>query len=130
MTESRKSRFVGKSELTTVELEGGDWVKIPARLSFGFVEDFQAAQEKEGMGKVAEFLAQMIKEWNLVDDQGVIAPIDLEHLRALELKDVMDIATKINEKITDLVDVPKAESPQSNAPSEDTAEATVQSSTT
>jgi len=54
-------RFVNENEFTTIDVGDGDWVKIPARLSYGFVAQFEDVKEGTNvkqLDKIAGMLAQ------------------------------------------------------------------------
>lgn len=109
----KKSRFVDPKELKKIDLGDGDWVKIPTRFSYGFVEKFSEAQGKD-TDKITGFLVQFIKEWNLEKD-GIVAEITIDNLRELET----DIVKIITEEITSMLSLPKVPSPQLNEASEE-----------
>lgn len=109
------SRFVKSDELRQIDLGDGDWVKVPARYSYAFVQEFAQAQESNDLKRTAGFLLQMIKEWNLKDGEEV-ALIDQEHIEALEV----DTFRVILEKITETLSVPKVEKSESVKLFEDT----------
>lgn len=101
------SRFVDPNELRQIDIGDGDWVKVPVRFSYGFIEQFQEAQGSD-TEKAAQFLEQMIKKWNLKLPSGEVAPIDVDHIRTLEVATFM----LIMENVTKGLDIPKEEKPQ------------------
>lgn len=99
------SRFVSKSPLVHVDLGSDEWVKVPAKLSFGFVEEFGDVQtDEKKTEKVVKLLSSVIKEWNLKDEAGAVVPITEASIRDLDMK----TALVILEKATKMLEVPKA----------------------
>jgi hypothetical protein len=83
-------RFVDDNELQTVDMGDGDWIKIPAKLSYGFVSKFGDMKKEVApgdVGKVLGFLVGLVKEWNFkMNKEGdEIAPITEEYLNMLDI---------------------------------------------
>lgn len=97
-------RFVDDNELQTVDMGDGDWIKIPTRLSYGFVSQFGDMKTGENdMGKIMGFLVKLVKEWNFQLSDGTVAPITQETLSKLEIGTI----NKMVESITPLMTVEK-----------------------
>lgn len=89
-------RFVEDDELKTIELGDGDWVKIPSRLSYGFVSKFnESGVKSDEMSKITDLLVQVIKEWNLKTRDGAVAPISKEFLVRLDVDTIKTLVTEI-----------------------------------
>lgn len=108
----RKSRFVDPSKFERIELGDGDWVEIPARLAYEFVENFQFMDNVND--RINGVLIHAIKNWNLVDANGEPAEITIENIKMLDTTDIFKIFVAVNEKVDSQLSVPKAEKPQSN----------------
>lgn len=109
----RKSRFVDEDDLLTIDLGAGDWVKIPRRFSYGFSEHFQQNTKGDDKSQIAEMLQKIIREWNLLDFGNVnIAPININNIKALEIKDLMKILEVAKEQMG-VDEIPKKEQPVS-----------------
>jgi len=91
-------RFVNENEFTTIDVGDGDWVKIPARLSYGFVAQFEDVKEGTNvkqLDKIAGMLAQCIKDWNFKMENDEVAPINKEMISKLEIPTVKLIVGEI-----------------------------------
>ena len=104
------NRFVTNSDLKQIDLGDGDWVKIPKRFSYGFVEKFGDLAEADGgkgerMMSMLEFL---VREWNLKDETGSVVAISKETLRTLELETAMQIMKEATDSLT----IPKGLMPE------------------
>ena len=109
------NRFVKPGDLLQIDLGDGDWVKVPSRFSYGFVQNFSDIETGD-VKKIAGFLLQMLKEWNLKDGDE-IAEIDQEHLESLDV----DTFKTIMEAVTKLLTLPKVEKLGSEGQSEEVA---------
>lgn len=109
----RKSRFVDAAEFIQVDLDSGDWIRIPKTLSYEQMRELQASSidEKE---KVTNFLAKVIKEWNLIDTSGVVAPINAEFIMKLSADDMIKIMEPID-RMVEKLNIPKGVPPRSAA---------------
>lgn len=102
---TRACRLVKESNLQTIELGGGDWVKIPTKFSAGFVEDYSSSSDEEK--KDSHLLAKSIKEWNLLDENGQLLPINVDIVRQLSLEDMNTILDAILKAVGKVKKVPK-----------------------
>ena len=100
------SRFVDPTELKQIDLGDGDWVKIPARVSWEIAEDFTTSELPEGKKGIL-MLRTFIKEWNLKDKEGNIPKITEENIKKLDLPTLNKIGDEIGTLIEMDVDVKK-----------------------
>ncbi len=109
------SKFVSDSDYSEIDIGDGDWVRVPKRLSFGFVEKYGGVGGTD-MEKTAQFVSQVIKSWNLKEEDGTDAPVTIENVRRLD----METCKLIVEKATEMLfNFPKGGSPLSSVPSAD-----------
>jgi len=87
-------KLVDENELMTIDMGDGDWVKIPARLSFGFVSEFQGVTG-ENVEKTATFLLKLLKEWSIKDENGLMLPITKENVLKLDIPSLVAITAAI-----------------------------------
>jgi len=83
-------RFVDDNELQRVNMGDGDWIEIPAKLSYGFVSQFGDMKKEGGtlaMEKVMGFLVKLVKNWSFkaTKDGDEIAPINEENIKRLDI---------------------------------------------
>lgn len=109
----RKSRFVDDTEFIQIDLDSGDWVRIPKTITYAQMRELQVTSidEKE---KVTNFLIKVIKEWNLLDTSGVVAPINGDYISRLSADDMLKIMGPIDQMVEKL-NLPKVVSPRSVA---------------
>jgi predicted DNA-binding antitoxin AbrB/MazE fold protein len=89
------SRFTRFDELKKIDLGDGDWVKVPSRFSFKFVEqyaNFEIGDEKNNLKKIGTFLTAVIKQWNLKDPDGKEVEVNAENIADLDLETSLKIA--------------------------------------
>jgi len=85
--------FVNDNDLQTIDMGDEDWVKIPAKLSFGFVSQFEQS-DGNNLEKTATFLVQLIKEWSAKDENGML-PITIENIKKLEVGTLKKIVESV-----------------------------------
>lgn len=120
----KQSRFINFNDLHTVELDNDDWVKIQKKYSF--YQGMLLSPEEDGVNeqdiqkKIVDnarkksenmllFLSEAIKEWNLVDQNGDIAPVNIDHIRMLEAQDIVKIITEASQLLNKGMSVPKTD---------------------
>lgn len=94
--------FVNDDELMTIDMGDNDWVKVPAKLSFGFVSSFEHIKGGD-LEKTAHFLVQLIVDWSAKTPEGEKLPISIENIKKLEVTSLK----KIMEQIIPLTEVEK-----------------------
>lgn len=93
-----QSRFVSENEVKIIDLGNDEWVKIPARLSFGFSSRFEElVQGKEGKEteKISKLLIQVIKEWNIKLPDGSVPPVSVEMIEQLDVETLKVIMAEV-----------------------------------
>lgn len=112
VTPIKKSIFVNYAEQDKIMIDEENWVMIPQKFSWSFSENFQEANAgTDSKKKIIEFVTKAITSWNLVDQDGAIAPITQENVRRIEFKTIMKLVDEINNRIG-FDNVPKEGSPQ------------------
>lgn len=120
----KQSRFVNFNDLHTIDLGNDDWVKIQKKYTTyqGMLlsQEDDAANEQDLQKKIVDsarkksenlmqFLSEAIKEWNLVDHNGDVAPVNIDHIRMLEAKTVIAIITEASKFVSEGLNIPKAD---------------------
>lgn len=117
----KQSRFINLNDLHTIDLGNDDYVKIVKRFTWDQALMLSPVEEEKGqdiqkqiidkVNKNSEqtylFLAKVIREWNLVDHNGDVAPINIDHVRLLGVQDIVAIMTEANNIGNEQLDVPK-----------------------
>jgi len=88
------NRFTKYDELIQVDLGDGDWVKIPSRFSFDFIEkyaNFDPDGAKNNMEQIGTFLCAVVKDWNLKDKEDKKVPVTEAAIRDLDLDTAMQV---------------------------------------
>lgn len=96
-------RFVDDNEFQRVDMGDGDWIEIPAKLSYGFVSQFgdlKKEVENGNMKKVINFLEKLVKNWSFKLKDDTIAPINEEYLMKLDIGTINAMATAITPLMT------------------------------
>lgn len=91
-------RFVDDDEFQRVDMGDGDWIEIPAKLSYGFVSQFgDMKKEVEGgnVTKVIAFLQKLVKNWSFQLKDGTVAPITEENLKKLDIGTINAMASAV-----------------------------------
>ena len=96
------SRFVDDNELKIIQLGGGDWVKIPKRISYGTIAEISKVDNTD-VEKTTKLLCAVIREWNLKDDSKKDVPVNEESIKKLDIPTV----TKISEAIGEVMEFDK-----------------------
>ena len=86
------------NELRTIDLGNNKFVKIPVEISFG-----EAEKVSKSENVIETTLLEFIKEWNLKDENGVVAEISLENIKRLKIEDV----NVISKELSNLIEVKK-----------------------
>ncbi|MFW5903045.1 MAG: hypothetical protein ACOCTT_04105 [archaeon] len=83
------------TKTTTIELPSikGSKVKIKEDIPIGEIEEVYDSNANK-MAMSLKVLVKVIQEWNLENDNGEIAEINLENVKKLGQKDVMAILKK------------------------------------
>lgn len=103
-------KFVDETEVVSVDMGDGDWVELPARLSFGLVSEFENIQgDVKG---AAILISKLIRRWSAKDSSGALLPITIENVRKLDLPSMQ----KIMEAIVPLTTVEKKSLTPSDEP--------------
>lgn len=97
------NRFVESNELKQIDLGDGDFVKVPAALSFEFLSGFDLDDTMKGGAKALAFMKGIIKEWNLKLADGSVAEITEENIKKLEFSTIRTIM----EAVTPMLSVAK-----------------------
>lgn len=107
------SRFVLQGT-DTINLENGDWIKVPKELT---LEEIERSTEYEGLQseKTYILLEIILKEWNFKDEKGEDVPCNLENIKLLSANSLVEIANAIKH----LLELPKAPSADSDKQSEE-----------
>lgn len=86
--------YFNAQQTTQVDLPNNYWVKVKKDLRFGDVKNFLQVSDDGKISNVAAidaFMKSVIVEWNLDDGDGLIAPIDSEHINQLSKEDAIAI---------------------------------------
>ena len=103
------NRFVSNNELKKIDLEDGDWIKIPTELSYSELEEASLQEGSSGQ-KAAQMLSVVLKEWNFKDEKGEVVPINLDTIKQLKISTIIEIA----KFVTPLMDIQKKGFPNSD----------------
>lgn len=95
-----KTRFVTDADLKQIDLGDGDWVKIPSRLSYGFVAGISEGDEKDAVKISTKILVGVIKQWNLKDADGNDVAVTPENIQNLDFSTVQAIMTAVEPMMT------------------------------
>ena len=98
-------RFESKENVTRVDLGEGDWAEIPAVITSAQAREFGKAASNE------EALMLTVRAWSLKGPDGQPVPVTREWVDRLDVR----AATAIIRAVADLVTLPKATSPESDA---------------
>jgi len=98
------SRFASK-ELRTIDLGDGEWVKIPAALSYATVIAINGQKDETEVAK--SLLTQCIKEWNIKNDEEIVPELNEENILALDIETITIISTELTKMITNNQDKKK-----------------------
>lgn len=93
------SHFVSIDDLTQIDFGDGEWVKIPARLSYGFLEQADSFDGSE-IAKTTKFLSLLIKEWSLKEADGSVPKITDENIRRLDFQTIKQIMKEVTPLIS------------------------------
>lgn len=84
-----------------IDMGDGDWIRIPARLSYGFVSQFGDMKGAgEGAEKVIGFLAKLVREWNFALKDGTPAPVTEDNIRRLDIATINAMVAAITPLMT------------------------------
>lgn len=108
------NRFSTKDNVKRIDLGDGDWIEIPAVVSYADMEAIQASKDDNIL--VAQ---SVIRRWNLVGDDGMQMPITPENCRRLDFR----VLNMVLAELQEIMHVPKAPSTESAAPSEEAGNA-------
>lgn len=101
------TRFVNENEHVTIDLGEGDWVKVPAKISWKLLTT-TAKQQGDDLAQISSrLLAKLVVEWNLKDANGNVVPISEDAIDRLDARTGVAIMNVINPLITSELD-PKA----------------------
>ena len=89
------SRFAS-SDLRTIDLGDGEWVKIPVALSFKDSMEFKAQSDDESAKKM---ILRCVREWNIKDENGLVPELNEENIMKLDIATI----TLISKELTKLV---------------------------
>ncbi len=79
----------------------GDWIKIPSRLSYGFVSQFgDMKKDQADTAKVIGLLVKVVKEWNFKLADGSLAEISEDNFRKLEITTIQTMVAAITPLMT------------------------------
>lgn len=84
-------RFVKDGDVKRIQLEDGDWIEIPAKVSYGTISEIGEYKGSD-MQRAAFMISKVVLAWNFEADPGVIAPITLETINKLDIGTVKEIA--------------------------------------
>lgn len=94
------NRFVDENDLKQIDLGEDDWVKVPARISYGLVAKMGDLEAENDMEKITKFIVPILKEWNLKDSTGEVVEITEENILRLEISTVKQIIEQVVPMIT------------------------------
>jgi len=104
------SKFIDDDDLKKVDLGDSEWIKIPKRFSYKFVEELNFADSNlKPSEKSIVLLSKSIKEWNLKDSNGLIPNITEDNIKRLDMQTI----NLISEEITSMMMVEKKDFPTS-----------------
>jgi len=92
------NRFINPNSLKQIDLGDGDWVKIPSNISYEMATKI-GDPKKTDIERASFALINLIKEWNLKDENEKDVPVSKENIIILDL----DTATKIMSGIGSLI---------------------------
>lgn len=90
----QKSHFADALNVRTIDLGDGDWVKVPAVISFGTIEKFATSTGTDVEQSIC-LLEAVVKEWNFIDSQGQPVAISQDSLRMLDVQMVNRIVKEL-----------------------------------
>jgi len=93
------NRFSSKDNVKRIDLGDGDWVEIPALISFREAENMASS----GDDAVA-VICSLIVAWNLKDENGCDMPVTTESVERLDI----NVVRVIQKEFEGLVELPKA----------------------
>ena len=100
-----KSRFVDPKKLKRVDLGEGDWIEVPERLAYGTVAAMSNIGETDA-DKTTALLVEVIKKWNLKDENDAEVAITKDSIERLDVATV----TLISETVASMMTLSKKKS--------------------
>lgn len=88
------------NELERIELEDGEWIEIPAVITFEMQQGLSPSSKDF---KIPEYQQQLlmhtIKKWSAVDVAGAMLPVTPDNLKKLPMKAATAVMERIHEKM-------------------------------
>lgn len=88
------NRFSSKDNVKRIDIGDGDWVEVPAIMSYAQAEELQ-----EKAAQPAKAVASLVVRWNLKDASGDDVEVSEESVRLLDIKVVNMIMASVKETI-------------------------------